>query len=289
MSLSDAFRTPPDRIVDVAHGGVAVRSFGAGPDVLLVHGWPLSGATWRHLLPHLTPHVRCHVVDLVGAGDSRFDRTSRIDLDTHAASLPVVLDALGLTAPDSVAVVANDSGGLMARLGLATDPRVRAWGLINTEQPPAPTLRFRMFVAIRWVPRFEGPLTRAVTTPVLRRNRLLLGSAFRDRSLLDGEFAELFLDPVRADPERRWAMGQFARNFDVGAFGRLVGVHASMTAPVQLVWGAHDPFFPVARAEAMLGGFGGPADLSVIEDGSLLVHEEQPAAVAAALLPVIGG
>ncbi|WP_370246816.1 alpha/beta fold hydrolase [Nocardioides sp.] len=288
MSPADLLRRPPDRIVDVAHGGVAVRSFGTGPDVLLVHGWPLTGATWRHLLPHLVPHVRCHVIDLVGAGDSRFDRTSRIDLDTHAASLPTVLDALGLTAPGSVAVVAHDSGGLMARLGLADDPRVRAWGLIDTEQPPAPSLRFRMFVAIRWVPRFEGPLSRAVTTPALRRHPLLLGGAFRDRSLLDGEFADLFLQPFRTDPEKRWAMGQFARNFDVGAFARLVDVHARMTAPVRLVWGAHDPFFPVARARAMLAGFGGPASLEVIEDGALLVHEERPAEVAAALLPVIG-
>ncbi len=63
---SDLFRAPPPRHVDVGNGQVAVRSVGSGPDVLLVHGWPASGATFRSLLPLLTPHLRCHVVDLSG-------------------------------------------------------------------------------------------------------------------------------------------------------------------------------------------------------------------------------
>ena len=44
---SDLFRSPPDRFVDVGSAEVAVRSVGEGPDVLFVHGWPASGATWR--------------------------------------------------------------------------------------------------------------------------------------------------------------------------------------------------------------------------------------------------
>ena len=46
----------------------AYRRVGVGPDVLFVHGWPVSGATFRTLLPHLVDHVTCHVVDLPGAG-----------------------------------------------------------------------------------------------------------------------------------------------------------------------------------------------------------------------------
>ena len=38
--------------------------------MLFVHGWPVSGATFRRLLPHLTEHVTCHLLDLPGAGDS---------------------------------------------------------------------------------------------------------------------------------------------------------------------------------------------------------------------------
>ncbi|MEZ5180339.1 MAG: hypothetical protein R2702_00415 [Acidimicrobiales bacterium] len=63
---TDRFRQPPDRFVDVGAGEVAVRTVGSGPDVLFVHGFPVSGATFRTLLPHLAEHVTCHVIDLPG-------------------------------------------------------------------------------------------------------------------------------------------------------------------------------------------------------------------------------
>ena len=283
---TDLFRSAPDQHVDVGNGQVAVRSIGTGPDVLLVHGWPVSGATWRRLLPALTPHVRCHVVDLVGAGSSRFDRTVRITVDEHAEAVRRVVDALGLT---DVAVVGHDSGGLIARTALAGDPRVRAWGLVDTEQPQGAHWRFRSFLWIRYVPRFETLLARAVTSGRLRRNEFVLGSAFADRSLLDGEFEEFFLRPLRDDPERRWAAGQLARRFDLGALDRLADLHGRITVPTQLVWGARDPFFPLAWTREMLPGFGGPVDLHVVEQGRLFVHEEFPDEVAGALLPALRG
>ncbi len=137
-----------------------MRSIGTGPDVLFIHGWPASGATFRCLLPHLAPRVRCHVVDLVGAGHSRFDRSVRISIADHATAVRRVVDQLAL---DDVAVVGHDSGGLIARPALAGDPRVRAWGLIDTEQPHGPHWRFSSFVRIRVVPRFEDILATFLT------------------------------------------------------------------------------------------------------------------------------
>ncbi len=281
---TDLFRSPPERHVEVGNGQVAVRSVGSGPDVLFVHGWPVSGATFRGLLPHLAPHLRCHVLDLAGAGDSHFDRLSRFGVTDHAAAVRQVVDVLGLR---HVAIVGHDSGGLIARHALAGDPRVRAWGLIDTEQPHGASLRFRSFLAIRLVPRFEHLLARLVTSPRLRRNRFALGDCFEDRRLLDGEFDELFLRPLRDDPSRRWAAGQFGRQFDLAAFEALAGLHRQIRVPVQLVHGAKDPFFPLVWTRAMVAGFGGPAQLHVVDRGRLFTHEEFPGETAAALLPTL--
>ena len=54
---ADLFRKPPERFLDVGEGEAAYRRVGSGPDVLFVHGWPVSGATFRLLLPHLVDHV----------------------------------------------------------------------------------------------------------------------------------------------------------------------------------------------------------------------------------------
>ncbi|QWC83862.1 alpha/beta hydrolase [Nocardioidaceae bacterium] len=286
---SEMFRETPDQFVDVGNGEVAVRSVGTGPDVLLVHGWPVSGATWRTLLPHLAAHVRCHVVDLVGAGQSRFDRGARFGILEHAEAVRRVLDALGLLEPGSVAVVGHDSGGLIARHALADDPRVRGWGLLDTELSTGMGWRFRSFVSARHVPGVEHVLARLLNAPRLRRTPLLLGGAFADADLLDGEFAEFFLQPLREDPERRWAAGELLRAFDLDLVRRLGEVHARMSAPVQLVYGAEDPFFPAEEARAMLPSFAGPAQLHVVRRGGLFAHEEFGAEVAEVLVPTLKG
>lgn len=281
----DLFRAPPDRHVEVSGGAVAVRSVGAGPDVLFVHGWPVSGATFRHLVPHLAEDFRSHVIDLPGAGDSRFDRDTPLGIAEHAASVRTVVDALGL---DDVAVVGHDSGGLIARHALAGDPRVRAWGLVATEQTGRQSLRFGSFLALRHVPGVGRPLTAALTTPALRRLRVALGDCFADRGRLDGEFAEFFLDPLRDDADRRWAVGKLLRTFDVGAIAALPALHRAIEVPVALVYGDADAFFPVERAREMMPTFGGPVTLAAVPGGRLFVHEESPREVAEALRPVLG-
>lgn len=283
---TDLFRRPADRHVEVHNGAAALRSVGSGPDVLLVHGWPTSGATFRGLLPCLTTSFRCHVVDLPGAGDSRFDRTSGFSVADHAQAVREVLDALAV---DDVAVVAHDSGGLIARHALAGDDRVRAWGLLDTEQPQGASLRFRSFLALRHVPRFEQTLAAVLGRPWLRRAKPVLGDSFHDRSLLDGEFDEFFLRPLVTDPARLWAAGQFARSFDLGALDDLAGLHRRIAVPVALVYGARNRFFPLAWTREMAAGFAGPVSLHVVANGRLFNHEEFPGEVASALVPVLHG
>jgi haloalkane dehalogenase len=65
-------------------------------------------------------------------------------------------------------------------------------------------------------------------------------------------------------------------------------VHRRIDAPVQLVWGDKDPFFPVQWAREMVSTFP-DARLAVVEGAGLFSHEERPQAVAQALLPVLTG
>ena len=47
-----------------------VERCGHGPDMVLLHGWGLNGATWGPLLDLLVPYFHLHVVDLPGHGFS---------------------------------------------------------------------------------------------------------------------------------------------------------------------------------------------------------------------------
>ena len=100
-------------------------------------------------------------------------------------------------------MVGHDSGGLIARHAIAGDPRLRALGLIDTEQPHGSEL------AVQGVPRrgatCPGSARRSdgsVGRPRLRRTGLVLGGAFADARLLDGEFDEFFLRPLHGSRGR---------------------------------------------------------------------------------------
>ena len=284
-SAADLFRREPDQFLDVGAGEVAYRRVGTGPDVLFVHGWPVSGATFRSLLPHLADHVTCHIIDLPGSGSSRFTADTPLSMQQHISSVRRVLDILQLA---DVAVVGHDSGGLIARHPVAGDPRVRAIGLINTEQPQGLSWRFKLFLVARRVPGVSAGLGWVAGQRRLRRNPFILGDAFADASLLDGEFDEFFLAPLHDLPERRDAAVRLLRNFDVQLVHDLAAVHRRITVPVQLVWGEEDPFFPVAWARQMVGTFP-DARLEVVPGAGLFAHEERPAEVARALLPILTG
>jgi haloalkane dehalogenase len=282
---ADLFRRAPDHFLDVGAGEVAHRQVGSGPDVLFVHGWPVSGATFRTLVPHLIDHVTCHLIDLPGSGSSRFGNDTVLTIDQHVRTVRRVVDLLEL---DDVAVVGHDSGGLIARHAMAGDQRLRAMGLIDTEQPQGSSWRFRLFLAARHTPGFAAALGWVAAQPRVRRNEFVFGGAFADPSLLDGEFDEFFLRPLHEIPERRVAAVRVLRSFDYQLVRDLADVHRRIDVPVQLVWGDRDPFFPIEQAEAMVETFP-DARLATVHGAGLFSHEEKPAEVAQALLPVLTG
>ncbi|MEO3936697.1 alpha/beta hydrolase [Dermatophilaceae bacterium Soc4.6] len=251
--------------------------------MLFVHGWPVSGATFRTLLPHLASQLTCHVIDLPGAGSSRFSPTTTLSVQQHVVSVRRVVDLLGL---QDVAVVGHDSGGLIARHAMVEDPRLRSLALIDTEQSTGLSLRFTSFLAAGKLPGISGALGHIAGHRSLRQQAFR--GTFVDRSLLDGEFCEFFLAPLSVNRDRRDAAARLLRTFDTGLVHQLAALHARLQVPVGLIWGAKDPFFPLERTHDMLGTFPN-ASLTIIENAALFSHEEQPAAVAHNLLPLLLG
>lgn len=114
-----------DTVLNVAVGG-------AGPVVLLMHGWPHTWRVWSLVLPLLTPHRRIVAPDLRGLGDSD-PAQHGFDAATGAADMLGVLDALGV---DQADVVALDAGVPAAFLLGARHPsRVRRLVLMEALLP----------------------------------------------------------------------------------------------------------------------------------------------------------
>lgn len=278
-----SFRGAPHSFVDVGHSRLAYRRFGAGPDVVFVHGWPLGSATYRALVPHLAGSFTCHLLDLPYAVRSESDSDAPFDMLSLAAAVRRAADALGLT---RFALVGQDSGGFIARLVAATDPRVSALVLANTEIPGYQSLPFFLFFAGVKLGASDLIL-RMMKSRTFRRSPLLYGGLFSDLDLGDGAFHELMIEPLLTSPALRRRMARVLDVFDTKEMDRLTATHAKIRCPSLLVWGKEDPFFPVARARAMLPQFGGGARLEEIPGAKLLVYEEQPRAFSEHALPFL--
>lgn len=277
-----SFRGPPHRFVDVGHSRLAYRRFGAGPDVVFLHGWPLRSATYRALVPLFAGSFTCHLLDLPGAGQTESDSDAPFDTRSQAASVRRAIDALAL---GRFALVGQDSGGFIARL-VATDPRTFGVVLANTEIPGHRSWLFAVFAAAVKAGGADLAL-RMMKSRAVRRSIFAFGGAFFDLDRLDGEVHELLVEPFLTSPDLRRAMARAAAAFDLEEMDRLAGTHAQIRCPSLLIWGQDDPFFPVARARAMLPQLAGGATLVEIPRAKLLVHEEHPHAFAGHAVPFL--
>src|SRR5262245_13615613 len=260
---------------------LAYRRCGSGPALLLVHGFPLSGFTWRKVLPALAERHTCYVPDLPGMGESEWTDATDFSFPGQGRTLKAFVDGLGLT---RYSVLAQDTGGTFARyLALEDGDRVEKLLLINTEMP-----RHRP----PWIPLYQFlmrlPGTLAAFRVLLRsqpflRSSMGFGGCFCDMRLIEGDFHEQVVEPLLRSPVRMDGMRRYLRGAKWGPVDALEHDHSRLKMPVLLIWGAEDPTFPVGLARAMLPQFP-DARLVEVPGARLLVHEEKPAEVARLVL-----
>lgn len=99
-------------VVPLAGGSVRIhyRRMGAGPGLVLLHGFPQTGHCWRKVMPALAERFTVVAPDLRGYGDSDRPATG-YDKRTMAADVAEVIRAHGFGA---VVLVGHDRGARVA-------------------------------------------------------------------------------------------------------------------------------------------------------------------------------
>lgn len=277
-------RRAPDRFLDVGPHRIAHWTEGSGPDLVFVHGWPLHAATYRHIVPLLAASFTCHLLDLPGTGRTETPTSERVSFVGHADVVRGAIDRLGLR---SYGLFAHDSGGFVARHVAATDHRASALVLTNTEIPGHHPWQVALYLGLLRTPLGASALRTVFGNRTLLRSPLAFGPCFTDPDWVEGEFHELFVQPLL--DSRRAAEGQLRamRSLRLADLDGLDRVHARIRIPVKLVWGDKDTFFPLAKAREMLPQFGGITELAVVPRGGLFLHEDRAADVVAHARPFL--
>jgi len=278
-AAAQLYRSANVEHVDVGSATLAFRRFGAGPPLLFIHGWPLSGFTWRKLLPSLSRRFTCFTVDLAGAGDSDWKDTNDFSFHGHAAHLQEAARALGL---DRYALIAHDTGATVARrLAEIEGDRVSGVVAIDTEIPHHRPPLVPFFQKVLALPGSGFVFRKLLGSKRFVRSSAGFGGCFHDLSHVDGEFEDEFVTPLRASARRMEGQIRYARGIDWKQLDGLAEGHGKITAPVLFVWGDGDPFFPIERAKEMMTQVKDCRGFVTIPRAKLLPHEEHPDAVLA--------
>jgi pimeloyl-ACP methyl ester carboxylesterase len=264
---------------------IHVAEAGAGPPLVLVHGWPQHWWAWRRLLPALAEEHRVLCPDLRGLGWSDAPPGAYAK-EQWAADVIAVLDALDL---DRVHLVGHDWGGLAVLLAALRAPeRVRTVAALSILHPwprvPAPSLR--ALVPLSYQLALATPLAGEQLLrwlPVFVRELIRRGS-HADHRWSDDEL-DAYADVLRA-PERARASSAIYRTFLLReirplAAGRYAGRRLAM--PALMLTGDADPVVGPSLLDGLERHADAGARTQVIERAGHFLPEERPEAVLAAL------
>lgn len=116
-----------------------VESFGAGPDLVMLHGWAMHSGTWGSAAGRLARHFRVHLVDLPGHGFSRESDFACVSVSRAASekspseALERLIAAVEETLPDEAIVCGWSLGGQIAIELAARNPgKIRKLALVST-------------------------------------------------------------------------------------------------------------------------------------------------------------
>jgi pimeloyl-ACP methyl ester carboxylesterase len=266
------------RFVSTPSGRIAYVEQGSGPPAVFLHGVPLNGFHWRHVMAGVGDLRRCIALDLMALGYTEIAPGTDVSFTAQAQMVAEVCDALGL---QSIDLVGNDSGGGIAQLFAARHPaRLRTLTLTNCDVhdnwPPAAVLP--LIEAAR-----SGALVEAarfmLADPSFARSEAGLGVGYADPSALTDEAVRVYLEPLVATPERIESMRRYWLSFDSAQTVAVAPALRALRVPTLVVWALDDVFFDVRWARWLGDTIPGVTRVVEVPGAKLFFPEDHPDAL----------
>jgi pimeloyl-ACP methyl ester carboxylesterase len=271
--------------VAVPGGRLRYREVGEGEPVVFVHGLLVNGDLWRAVVPTVAAAgYRCLTPDWpLGAHEVPVPDAD-LSPPGVAAMIADFLAALDLT---GVTIVANDTGGALTQVLLASRPE-RVARVVLTSCDAFERFFPPMFTPLTWAARVPGlPNALIQSMRVRALQRLPIAFGWVAKRPVPPEIADSYLLPSRRDRAIRRDLVRFLRGVDrrhtLAAAARL----GSYGGQVLLVWAREDKLFPVSLAERLAGAFPA-ASLEFVDDCYTFIPEDQPAELARRVVTFLG-
>ena len=249
-----------------------------GPAVVLIHGFGVSGYSWRYTIPALAK-AGYHVVAIDWKGFGLSSKTFESDY-SHAAQADFVANVMDALNIRSASLVGHSMGSnVLAHFALKYPERVEK--LVIIDGIIIETSEGDDWTSLLWFPparRWAQVIFQwVVVTPQTTSD--WLRAAYHDPTDLTQEVLENYLAPMTI---KDWdlALLGIIRDSNRNALPR---PFAAITSPMLLIWGENDPWIPVSTGEKLHAQLP-QSDWVVFSGTGHMVMEEQPSAFNEQLL-----
>jgi flavin-dependent dehydrogenase/pimeloyl-ACP methyl ester carboxylesterase len=246
--------TPPPACVTSARmqiDGLTVPVSSVGPPggaeaVVFVHGNPGSRRDWDDLLSRVAPFARAIALDMPGFGHAAKPAGFDYTVEGYGAFLASALRELGV---ERAHLVLHDFGGLWGLQWAALNgERLASAVLVNT----GALIGYRWhYLAKIWRTPLAGEAFQATTT----RGGLRMALRHGNPRGLPRPFVDRMFDDADAGTKRAVLRLYRATPRPAAVGRRHADALAPLDRPALVVWGAHDPYLPVALAERQKEAF----------------------------------
>jgi haloalkane dehalogenase len=260
---------------------IAYREVGAGPPVLLLHGWPTSSYLWRDVMRPIAAHNRVLAIDLPGFGASDKPLGTRYGFELFERTLDGFLDALDV---EEVGLAVHDLGGPIGLHWTVRRPeRVSRLAILNTLVYPEFSEAVLQFI-------------KACSTPELREQltspdglAAAMGLGLADESNLTEEVVTAVREPFRSEESRR-ALADAGIGLEPEGFAEIARLLPTLRMPVRVIYGEQDRILPdVAETMARVKADLPQAEVTALAGCGHFLQEEAPGEVGSLLAGFFAG
>ena len=270
---------------------IARAGAGAGPMVVMLHGFPECWYSWRHQMRALSRSFDCVVPEMRGYGQTDAPRgVANYTLDKLVGDVADLIEAMGR---ERAVIVGHDWGGAVAwatalmrpeiveRLVVMNCPHLKRMSE-ELRHNPRQMLRswYMAFFQVPWLPEamFRAQNFRALDRAL--RENLIRADAITDDDLR--YFHDAFQNPYSLTA----AVNYYRANFRSGFMARAGSndwIDRKIAAPTMLIWGEQDFALGKELTYKMEPLFDGPFEIDYIPSAGHWVQQEEPELVSAYL------
>jgi len=275
--INKEFLELPSYYLQVGGESFFIRKHGQGPALVFIHGFFVSGYTWRFIVSYLSKYFTCYIIDTPGFGRSKWAEEADLSFAAQASRFEKLFKAMNLS---DFNIVAQDTGASIMRLMAAKSQlKINKLIFINTEIPNhrPPFIQMHQFFAK--LPLSNLIFRSLIKIKIIVRSKLLINQFYSNKSLLKrDDYIGKYLKDL-ASPQSMDGMLKYLIGIDWKVVDNLPAYHSCIKNSVLFIWGADDKTFPIELARPMKDQFR-DCTFHEIKNSSLMPHEEQPEQVS---------